>query len=68
VTETDRYDIVAKADAQIAPLQRVQAVMSLLEERFKLVSTMRRKKYRESRWPWGKSRRSCLPRKTGKKR
>jgi uncharacterized protein (TIGR03435 family) len=35
-TESERYDIVAKADGNIAPGQRNQIVMELLEDRFKL--------------------------------
>jgi uncharacterized protein (TIGR03435 family) len=35
-TESERYDIVAKADGYFAPGQRNQMVMALLEDRFKL--------------------------------
>ncbi len=34
--ETDRYDIVAKAAGEVAPRERMQMVMALLEDRFKL--------------------------------
>ena len=35
-TETDRYDISAKADGEIAPADRGPMVMAFLEDRFKL--------------------------------
>jgi uncharacterized protein (TIGR03435 family) len=35
--QSDRYDIVAKSDGVIAPMERRQAVLALLQERFKLV-------------------------------
>src|SRR5205807_383438 len=36
-TKSDRYDIVAKSEGVIPPAERSQAVMAILEDRFKLV-------------------------------
>jgi hypothetical protein len=48
-TATDRYDIVAKADRAISVNDRNGAVMSLLADRFKLI-TQKRRTSQDSRW------------------